>query len=53
MAAPGGRLAATCAPAVAEAAKPALSLLAARIGARFEVKADPTLAWEQIEVHAR
>lgn len=52
-AAPGGRLTATCAPAVAEAAKPALSLLAARIGARFEVKADPTLAWEQIEVHAR
>lgn len=53
MAAPGGRLVATCAPAVAEAAKPALGLLAARIGARFEVKANASLAWEQIEVHAR
>lgn len=52
-ASPGGRLTATCAPGVAEAAKPALSLLAARIGARFEVKGDPGLAWEKIEVHAR
>ncbi|MDO8900154.1 MAG: ribonuclease E/G [Phenylobacterium sp.] len=52
-AAPGGRLSAACSPAVAEAAKPALALLAGRIGARFEVKGDPALAWEQIEVHAR
>lgn len=52
-AAPGGRLSATCAPAVAEAAKPALALLAGKIGARFEVKPDPALPWGQIEVHAR
>lgn len=50
---PGGRLTARCAPAVAEAAKPGLAQLAARIGARFEVKGDQALAWDQIEVHGR
>lgn len=53
VAAPGGRLEATCSPEVAEAAQPVLKLLAARIGARFEVKGDPALGWEQIKVHAR
>lgn len=52
-ASPGGRLSGRCAPAVAEAAKPALALLSARIGARFEVSADPTSPWDRIEVHAR
>lgn len=53
LAAPGGRLSGACAPAVAEAAKPCLALLAAKIGSRFEVKADPSLAWDKIEVHGR
>ncbi|MDO8408860.1 MAG: ribonuclease E/G [Phenylobacterium sp.] len=52
-AAPGGRLSARCSPMVAEAAKPLLVLLAARIGARFEVTSDPAAAWDKIEVHAR
>lgn len=53
VAAPGGRLSGVCAPAVAEAARPLLHLLAAKIGARFEVQGDAALAWDQIEVHGR
>ena len=52
-ASPGGQLSGRCAPAVAEAAKPVLALLSARIGARFEVSADPDAPWDRIEVHAR
>lgn len=38
---PGARIRATCAPAVAHAAEPLARQLAARIGARFVIDADP------------
>jgi len=48
--APGARLVATCAPAVAAAAAPLAERLAAQIGARFTVTPDPTRARERLEV---
>ena len=47
---PGGRLAATCAPAVGEAAKPYAETLAARIGARFLIKTNPDWPRERLDV---
>ena len=49
-AAPGARLLARCAPAVAAAASPLLPKLADLIGARFEVQTDPSFARERVEV---
>lgn len=47
---PGGRLTASCAPAVAKAAEPLARLLAARIGARFIITSDPALPRERLDV---
>ena len=47
---PGGRLIATCAPAVAQAAKPYADTLAARIGARFAIEANPDWPRERLDV---
>jgi Ribonuclease G/E len=49
---PGARLASSCAPAVAEAAKPLAALLSERIGARFVITPDATLARDRLEVKA-
>ncbi|RAK63019.1 ribonuclease E/G [Phenylobacterium kunshanense] len=49
---PGSRLTARCAPAVAGAAEPLARKLAERIGARFLIKADPTVPREVIDVAA-
>lgn len=46
----GARLAARCAPAVAEAAGPLVAQLAQTFGARFVVQSDPTFGRERIEV---
>lgn len=47
---PGARLAATCAPGVAEAAKPLAARLAERIGARFTISADPDAPRTRLQV---
>jgi Ribonuclease G/E len=49
---PGGRLAATCTPAVAEAAKPLAETLAGKIGARFTITPAEGILRDRIEVHA-
>lgn len=49
----GVRLAARCAPRVAEAARGLAPALAGRIGARFEIVADPDFGPEQFEVSGR
>jgi Ribonuclease G/E len=41
---PGARLTATCSPAVAEAVRPLVSILASRMGSRFDVRGDSGLA---------
>jgi Ribonuclease G/E len=41
---PGARLTAACSPAVADAVRPLVSILAGRMGSRFDVKADSGLA---------
>ena len=46
----GARLTATCAPGVAQAAAPLADLLAAKLGARFVIKADATVARDRIDV---
>jgi len=50
---PGARLTARCAPEVAKAAAPLEPLLAARIGARFVVEADPSARAERFDINAR
>jgi hypothetical protein len=50
---PGARLAGRCAPAVAEAAKPLVAGLAARLGARFSLEPDAGLPRDRLEVAAR
>lgn len=52
MAQPGNRLRLTCAPGVAAAARPLIDLLAARLGARFEMSAHEGWSRERIEVSA-
>lgn len=47
---PGARLLATCAPEVAKAAAPLAALLAERIGARFTVSPDASMARERLQV---
>lgn len=47
---PGARLALACAPDVAKAASPLIDLLAARLGARFELSPRDGWARERIEV---
>ncbi|MDO8379539.1 ribonuclease E/G [Phenylobacterium sp.] len=47
---PGGRLVATCAPSVAQAAKPYVEILAARIGARFVVETNPDWLRDRLDV---
>ncbi|MCR5879685.1 ribonuclease E/G [Phenylobacterium sp. J367] len=49
----GARLEARVAPGVEQAARPLAALLAARIGARFSVVADPAAARERLEVQVR
>jgi len=49
---PGGRLTATCSPAVAKAAEPLVRALAERMGARFTVIADPVRPRDRFEVSA-
>jgi Ribonuclease G/E len=49
---PGARLSATCAPAVAEAAKPLAEKLAAKIGARFTIRPEPASPRERFDVSA-
>jgi Ribonuclease G/E len=49
---PGARLTAVCEPHIAKAAEPLVVLLAAQMGARFVVKADPATPREKIEVSA-
>jgi Ribonuclease G/E len=49
----GARLTARCAPVVAEAAKPYISVLAERIGARFEIVADAALPLDRFEIETR
>lgn len=49
---PGARLQARCAPEVAAAARSLTEMLAARIGARFNVVADPGRAREKVDVGA-
>jgi len=49
-ASPGDRLAATCAPAIAEAAAGLAALLADQIGARFSITADAAAPRERLEV---
>jgi len=49
---PGARLAATCAPGVAQAAEPLARLLADRLGARFVIIADPARSRERLDVGA-
>ena len=49
----GARLVAQCAPVVAEAAAPYMSILAERIGARFEIVPDATLSPDRFEISAR
>jgi Ribonuclease G/E len=49
---PGARLAAYCAPAVAQAAEPLVRALAERFGARFLITADPTRARGRFDVSA-
>src|SRR5258708_3601108 len=48
--APGSRVTATCAPAVAEAAGPLAILLAGQIGARFAIVPDPACARDRLDV---
>jgi Ribonuclease G/E len=48
--APGARLAATCAPAIAKAAAPLATLLADQIGARFSITPDPACPRERLDV---
>ncbi|MFN3522624.1 MAG: ribonuclease E/G [Phenylobacterium sp.] len=50
---PGGRIAARCAPAVATAAEPLARRLAERIGARFEITADPGASRDWLEAKVR
>jgi Ribonuclease G/E len=47
---PGARLVAICAPEVARAAEPLGRSLAARIGARFEIRGEARMAREALEV---
>jgi Ribonuclease G/E len=47
---PGSRLAAACAPAIAEAAQPLARLLVEQIGARFSITPDPGRARESLDV---
>jgi hypothetical protein len=47
---PGARLVALCAPEVARAAEPLGRSLAARIGARFEIRGEARMAREALEV---
>ena len=47
---PGGRLVATCAASVAAAAKPYAEALAARIGARFVIEANPDWPRDRLDV---
>jgi Ribonuclease G/E len=49
---PGARLAATCAPSVAQAAQPLARLLAERVGARFTITPDPSRPRESLDVAA-
>lgn len=49
----GARLLGRCAPMAATAAEPYIQSLADRIGQRFEIRADPALAGDQIEVSTR
>ena len=49
----GARLSGRCAPAVAGAARPYMSALSERIGARFEIRPDHTMAPDRFEVSAR
>jgi Ribonuclease G/E len=48
--APGARLVATCAPAVAAAAAPLAKLLAEQIGARFVITPDPASPRDRLDV---
>ena len=50
---PGARLTAICAPPVAAAAQPLAASLAARIGARFEIRPDPAAVRERFDVSGR
>ncbi|MDB5460562.1 MAG: hypothetical protein JWO72_2303 [Caulobacteraceae bacterium] len=50
---PGGRIIARCAPAVAMAAQPYISVLMETLGARFEVVADAAQAREAVQVSVR
>ncbi|WP_309644410.1 ribonuclease E/G [Phenylobacterium sp.] len=50
---PGARLTAICAPPVAAAAQPLAGALAARIGARFEIRPDPAAQRERLNVSGR
>jgi hypothetical protein len=49
---PGGRLVATCAPSVAQAAKPYAETLAARIGARFVIETNPDWPRDRLDVRS-
>ena len=49
---PGARLTATCAPAVADVAKPLAEKLAAKIGARFTIRPEPASPRERFDVSA-
>lgn len=49
---PGARLAATCGPAVAEAARPLAERLAGKIGARFSIQPEDALRRDRFEVKA-
>lgn len=50
---PGARLTAVCTPEVAAAAQPLAAGLAARIGARFEIRPDPAAPRERFDVSGR
>jgi Ribonuclease G/E len=49
----GARLIGRCSPVTAEAAAPYLGFLVDRLGPRFEIEPDPTLARDQFKAHAR
>jgi hypothetical protein len=49
----GARLVARCAPDVADAARSLAPGLAARIGARFEIEAQPAFSRDRLDVAAR
>ena len=50
---PGARLAAICAPGVAEEAAPLVAKLTETLGARFTLETDPARPRERFEVAAR